>query len=122
MLTVGRRRMACVWLVCQLTAALAAPLFVWAAAEHQEQAECQCGHGPGAMCPMHRHNMPKPSDCVVRSDSPDTTSTLASLFGPLAPPPSSERIAAVRVTVPSTRYDRLVIARPVAPDLPPPRA
>lgn len=121
MLAVGRRRMACVWLVCQLTATLAAPLFVWAAAEH-ERAECQCGHGPGAMCPMHRHNMPKPTDCVVRSDAPDTSSTLASFLGPLAPPPSSERIAAVRVTVPSTRYDRHVIARPVEPDLPPPRA
>jgi hypothetical protein len=121
MLVTGRRRIACVWLVWQLTATLAAPLFVWAAVEHQAQ-ECQCGHGPGAMCPMHRHNMPKPSDCVVRSDAPDTSSTLSSLFVPLAPPPSSERITVTRVTVPSSRYERHVIARPFEPDLPPPRA
>jgi hypothetical protein len=118
----GRRRMACVWLVCQLTAALAAPMLVWAVAEHQEQAECQCGHGPGAMCPMHRHNMPKPTDCVVRSGAPDSSSTLASLFITLAPPRASERIVAVRVTAPTARYDRHVIARPFEPDFPPPRA
>jgi hypothetical protein len=118
----GCRRFACAWLAWQLTATLAAPLFVWAAVEHQEQTECQCGHGPGAMCPMHRHNMPKPSDCVVRSDAPDTSWTLPSLFGPAVPPPSSDRIAFVRVTVPSGRYDRHVIARPFEPDLPPPRA
>ena len=122
MLPTGRRRLACAWLVWQLTATLAAPLFVWAAVEHQEQAECQCGHGPGAMCPMHRHNMPKPTDCVVRSGVPDTSSTLASFFITPAPPPSSERIVAIRVTVPSTRYDRHVIARSFAPDFPPPRA
>jgi hypothetical protein len=118
----GRRRLACAWLVWQLTATLAAPLFVSAAALHREQAECQCGHGPGAMCPMHRHNMPKPGDCVVRSGVPDSSSTLAPLFGPLAPPLSSERITVVRVPVPSLRYDRHVIARPFEPDLRPPRA
>ena len=122
MLATRRGRIACAWLVWQLTATLAAPLFVWAAAEHQEQAECQCGHGPGAMCPMHRHNMPKPTDCVVRSGMPDSSSTLASLFITLAPPASSERIVAVRVTAPPVRYERHVIARPVEPDLPPPRA
>ena len=122
MLAIGRHRIACVWLVWQLTATLAAPLFVWAAVVHNEQAECQCGHGPGAMCPMHRHNMPRPTDCVVRSDAPDTSSALASIFGPVAPPPSSERIAFVRVAVPSTRYDRHIIARPFEPDLQPPRA
>jgi hypothetical protein len=117
-----RRRLACACLVWQLTATLAAPVFVWAVVEHNETAECQCGHGPGAMCPMHRHNMPKPSDCVVRSDSPDTSATLASIFGPVAPPPSYERIAFVRVTVLSTGYNRHVIARPFEPDFPPPRA
>src|SRR5262245_44342390 len=123
MLPLGRHRLACACLVWQLTATLAAPLFVWAAVEHNETAECQCGHGPGAMCPMHRHNMPKPSDCVVRSDAPDTSAALASIFGPVAPPPSSsERIAFARVTVPSTHYDRHVLARPFEPDLPPPRA
>ena len=122
MLPTGRRRIACAWLVWQLTATLAAPLVVWATVEHHEQAECQCGHGPGAMCPMHRHNMPKPSDCVVRSDAPDRSSTPLSLFGPLAPPLSSERIAGIRVTVPSMLYDRHVIARPFEPDLRPPRA
>ena len=122
MLWTGRRRLASAWLVWHLTTTLAAPLVVWAAVEHQNQAECQCGHGPGAMCPMHRHNMPKPSDCVVRSDAPDTSSTLVSLFTLLSPPPSSERIALGRVTVPSTHYDRHVIARPFEPDLPPPRA
>jgi len=120
MLAPRRSRIAFAWLIWQLTATLAAPLFAWAA--HIEQAECQCGHGPGAMCPMHRHNMPKPTDCVVRSGVPDSSSTLASLFIALAPPPSSERIVAVRVTVPSARYDRHVIARRFAPDLPPPRA
>jgi hypothetical protein len=122
MLPTVRHRLACAWLVWQLTATLAAPLFVWASAELQEQAQCQCGHGPGAMCPMHRHNMPKPTDCVVRSDAPDPSATLASIFGPVAPPPSSERVAFVQVTVPFTQYDRHVIARPIEPDLPPPRA
>jgi hypothetical protein len=71
---------------------------------------------------MHRHNMPKPTDCVVRSGVPDSSSTLPSLLGPLAPPLSSARIAFVRVTLPSSHYDRHVIARPIEPDFPPPRA
>jgi hypothetical protein len=122
MLVIGRRRLACACVVWQLTATLAAPLLVSAAVEHQEQAECQCGHGPGAMCPMHRHNLPKSGDCLMRSGVPDSSSTLTSLFGPVSPPLSSERIAFVRVTLPSSRYDRHVIARPFEPDLRPPRA
>src|SRR5262245_7712564 len=116
----ARRWFACVWLAWQLTATLAAPALVWAATSHAE--ECQCDHGPGAWCPMHKHGTPPQSRCLLRSSTTDAASASLSFLALVAPERSSDSITVSRTLLPPRPYTSTQIDRPVAPDLPPPRA
>jgi hypothetical protein len=108
------------WLVVQLTSTLAVPTIVWSSM--QSQSECQCGHGAGAICPMHKHNVPKDGGCVLRSGAPDTAATVLSFLSPIGLEPVATRANLARATVLPTPFIHHAIDRPVTPDLPPPRA
>ena len=43
-----------IWLFCQVATVMLAPVALWIAAD-VHAAECTCGHGADALCPMHRH-------------------------------------------------------------------
>jgi hypothetical protein len=118
----ARRRLGCVWLVWQLTVTLAAPVAVWATTDHVEQGECQCGHGTGAMCPMHKHKGPQASGCVLRNANSEAASASLSFLSAMAPEPSATRLVLTRVRELPPIFGSAPIERPVAPDLPPPRA
>jgi len=118
----GRRRLGCVWLVWQLTVTLAAPVAVWAMAEHIDQAECECGHGPGAMCPMHKNKSPQPSGCVLRSTNTDVAYAALSFLSAMTLEPSATRVVFTRVQALPLPFRSAPIERSVIPDLPPPRA
>lgn len=115
----ARRWLACVWLAWQLTATLAAPALVWAATAHTE--ECQCGHGPGAWCPMHKHGTPPQSHCILRSNTTDADSASLSFLAMLAVEHSSSPVTLIRSTLPPRPYSVAMLDRPFQPDLPPPR-
>ena len=117
-----RRRVGCVWLVWQLTVTLAAPVAVWVTTDLLVQAECQCGHGPGAMCPMHKHKGSQSSDCVLRSTDTDVASAALSFLSAMAPEPSATHVVFTRVRVLTPPFRSAPIERPVPPDLRPPRA
>ena len=116
-----RRRLGCVWLVWQLTITLAAPVAVWATIDHVDQAECQCGHGPGVMCPMHKHKGTQPSGCVLRSTDTDVASAALSFLSAMAPESSASRVVFTRVHALPPPFRSAPIERSVTPDLPPPR-
>jgi hypothetical protein len=118
----ARRWFACVWLAWQLTATMAAPALVWAATMHAEDTECQCGHGPGAWCPMHKHGTPPQSRCILRSSTTDAASASLSFLGTITLEQSTTAVDLIRTTLPPRPYTSARLDRPVAPDLPPPRA
>jgi hypothetical protein len=117
----ARRRLGCVWLVWQLTVTLAAPVAVWATTDHTDQAECECGHGSRAMCPMHKNKGSQPSGCVLRSTDTDVASAALSFLSATAPEPTATRVVFMRVRQLPPIFTSAPIERPVTPDLPPPR-
>jgi hypothetical protein len=115
---------AAIWLFCQVGTVALVPVALWHAAD-PHGVECTCGHGLGAMCPMHHKPASPPEDCSMQaaegSGAAAVLTGLINLTGlvpesthGLAPAPSSAHVAAADAD-PRGR-------RPVPPDPPPPRA
>jgi hypothetical protein len=117
--------LAAMWLSCQVGTVALTPVVMWVSAADPRAAECNCGHGPDAMCPMHRH---KPaadpiSDCSMQAANETGTAVLTTLVGAagLIPESTPSLVAPVpSMNVGPTDVD-VRGERPLPPDPPPPR-
>ena len=113
-----------VWLTCQTGAVALAPVALWITAADPHATECTCGHGPGAMCPMHHKPGGGSAPCAIQAADGGGTAVLTTLVGTaglltepahsIQPPSTTEHLRATDVHV--------VGELPVPPDPPPPRA
>ena len=116
--------LAAIWLCCQVGTVALVPVALWATASDPHGTECTCGHGLGAMCPMHHKPSNDSAECAMRAANGPGAAILASLVGIIGL--AAEPTRSIQPAVPST-YPRLADARvagerPVPPDPPPPRA
>jgi len=122
-----RARIAGGWLVVQLCLIGALPTSLGALTSASAVgAECTCGHGDGATCPMH-HPAPQPGPqshpCSCRGTTDPGSAILASLIGPtavLASAASAANPATAAKSLPALTLDPLDVSSP--PLSPPPRA
>jgi len=118
--------LAVVWLSCQIGTVALVPVAMWASAASPHAAECTCGHGADAMCPMHHHGPAGNSSrhCSMQPANGTGTAVLTTIFGVAGPIPESA--ASLVAPVPSTSVGPADVdvrgERPVPPDPPPPRA
>jgi len=112
-----------IWLFCQIGAVASAPLAVWISTTDRHLAECTCGHGDGAMCPMHHKPAGKSSPCALQAANGSATAVLTTfvvMVGFIAEPTPS--ILAANPSKHSLAADvNLTGECPVPPDPPPPR-
>ena len=118
--------LAAMWLSCQVGTIVLAPVSVWVSAADPDAAECTCGHGADAMCPMHHH---KPagnpdSHCSMLAANVAGTAVLTTIAGVagLIPEPAPSLVAPVSSTSVTPAGVDIRGERPVPPDPPPPRA
>jgi hypothetical protein len=118
--------LATIWLSCQIGTVALVPVALWVSAADPHTAECTCGHGADAMCPMHRH---KPagnpnSHCSMQAANGAGRAVLTTIVGVAGLIPEST--PSLVAPVPSTRVRPGDVhvrgERPVPPDPPPPRA
>jgi hypothetical protein len=113
-----------IWLCSQFGTVALVPVAVWITAAHPHEDECTCGHGPGAICPMHHKPARNAAPCAMQAADQSgnaVLTTLASLAGLVPEPPVS--IGPADATTHVGHPDmRVVGRRPVPPDPPPPRA
>ncbi len=118
--------LAAIWLSCQIGTVGLVPAALWVSAADPHAAECTCGHGADAMCPMHHH---KPTgntngNCAMQAAKSPATAVLTALVGVAGLIPEST--GSFVAPVPSTRVRTSDVdvrgERPVPPDPPPPRA
>jgi hypothetical protein len=112
-----------VWLFCQAGTVALVPVALWITATDPHAAECTCGHGPGAMCPMHHKPTGGSEPCAMQAANGPGTAVLNTVVGnaglitepshSIQPPASIRYARAADVHV--------VGERPVSPDPPPPR-
>jgi hypothetical protein len=115
--------LAVIWLFCQAGTVALVPVALWIAAADPHGVECTCGHGLGAICPMHHKPADDPEPCGMNAANTGAAvlTTLIGTAGLVAEPTRS-----IQPPIPSV-YPRasdvhLVGERPVPPDPPPPRA
>src|SRR5258705_3517430 len=75
--------LAAMWLSCQIGTVALVPVALWVSAADSHAAECTCGHGADAMCPMHHH---KPTgntngNCAMQAAKSPATAVLTALVG-----------------------------------------
>src|SRR5258705_12594040 len=75
--------LAAMWLSCQIGTVGLVPATLWVSAADPHAAECTCGHGADAMCPMHHH---KPTgntngNCAMQAAKSPATAVLTALVG-----------------------------------------
>ena len=116
--------LAAIWLSCQVGTVGLATVALWVNAADPHAVECTCGHGAGAMCPMHRHNPAgdSNSDCSMQATNDPIAAVLTTIVGfagliPEATVSLVAPVASIRVrpTAVGVRGER-----PVPPDPPPP--
>jgi hypothetical protein len=112
-----------IWLFCQVGAVALVPAALWITAADSHGVECTCGHGLGAICPMHHKPADDPAACGMKAANTGTAvlTTLIGTAGLVTEPTRS-----IQPPTPSS-YPRaadvhLAGERPVPPDPPPPRA
>jgi hypothetical protein len=115
---------AALWLFCQVGTVALVPVALWVTATDPHSAECTCGHGLGAMCPMHHKPSSDAAECAMRAANGPGAAILASLVGVAGL--AAEPARSIQPAAPST-FSGLADAhvageRPVPPDPPPPRA
>jgi hypothetical protein len=111
------------WLVCQLglVPATSLALNLWAIAS-ESHAECTCGHGDGAMCPMHHRALPRPGTCTLRG-TPDADSNAFPLFwSHIVIEASTNTLSPFVTWEPTLTAVHFPIDWLMVPDPPPPRA
>lgn len=117
--------LAAIWLSCQIGTVALGPLALRVSAADPHAAECTCGHGADAMCPMHHHKPARdPSGhCSMQASNETGTgviTTLVSAAG-LIPESTPSLVAPVpSMNVSPTDVD-VRGERPAPPDPPPPR-
>src|SRR5262245_31804074 len=74
-------RFTAVWLLGHLATAALVPVAISIVMEDPHGLECTCGHGDGAMCPMHHRPSRLPSDCVMRSGDASDVAILTTFAG-----------------------------------------
>lgn len=117
--------LAAMWLFCQIGTIALMPVAMSASAADSRAGVCNCGHGPDAMCPMHRH---KPagdpiSHCSMQAADETGTAVLTTIVGAagLIPESAPSLVAPVpSMNVSPTDVD-VRGERPLPPDPPPPR-
>src|SRR5687768_4638323 len=114
-----------IWVFCQLGTVALGPVALWVSAADSHDAECTCGHGANAMCPMHRH---KPagdpnSHCSMQASNETGTGVLTTITAAagLIPESTPSFVAPVPSMNVSPTDVHVVGERPVPPDPPPPR-
>jgi len=116
--------LAATWLTCQVGTVALGPVALWVSAD-SHAAECTCGHGADAMCPMHRHKPAGDPDtnCSMQAANGAGTAVLTTIVGAAGLIPEST--PSLVAPVPSTNVSRTDVdvrgERPVPPDPPPPR-
>lgn len=119
------RYLACVWLVCQLTGFVAAPVAVSLGAMQVAKDtgdHCCPGLAPGQACPMH-HNRAGAKTCVMRNACSPSPAALLTLMGGLGllPRSSDRALTAIAACDVEAISSSAAIARARRPDSPPPR-
>ena len=113
-----------IWLCCQVGTAALVPVAMWITAADPHGVECTCGHGLGAICPMHHKPSGDSAQCAMRSASGSGLAVLASLVGMIGL--IAEPTRSIQPAHPSAFRNvadaEIVGRRPVPPDPPPPRA
>lgn len=113
-----------IWLLSQLGTVALVPFAVWMTSAEPHSEECTCGHGPGAMCPMHHKPASSAAPCAMQAADQSgnvVLTALASVARLVSEPPVV--IAPVEVTSNVRNADvRVVGRRSIPPDPPPPRA
>jgi len=113
-----------IWLCCQVGTVTFVPVVLWVHGVDAHGAECTCGHGDGATCPMHHKPASKsPTQCAMQSadnSGAAVLTTLVGIVGMVAGPAQS-----IQIPIPPS-HARPADAdvggrRPVPPDPPPPR-
>ena len=117
--------LAAIWLSCQIGTVALVPVALWVNAADPHAAECTCGHGADAMCPMHRH---KPagdpnSHCSMQASNETGTGVLTTIVGAGGLIPESTPSLVAPVPSMNVRPADADVRgeRPVPPDPPPPR-
>jgi hypothetical protein len=114
------RSIATAWLLGQAATLALAPTLLYTI-----PSECVCTHGADGMCPMHhKASAPGVKVCAMQSATesggPATLSGLFSVAGLLPAPAEATVLMSTSGAAPVVRS--LVVRRPSAPELPPPRA
>ena len=114
-------QLASVVLLWQLSLTVANPVVQFLYGQSQEAVDdCECGHGLGAMCPMHKSPRGRTA-CTIRSAANPAQMTLVSLVAPVGPSTSSMVVAEVPAASWLHQYDRFPLDRILPPEAPPPR-
>lgn len=116
--------LAAIWLCCQVATITLAPAALWITAADPHSVECTCGHGAGAMCPMHHKPTEESGTCAMQSANLPGSALLTAITGIAGlMPGSTVSIGPATVTQPPRNADVHVDGRrPIPPDPPPPRA
>jgi hypothetical protein len=113
-----------IWLFCQVGTLALVPAALWISAADRHAAECTCGHGADAMCPMHHKPTGGSAPCAMQAANSSEAAVLTTLVGMAGL--IAEPIRATQPAVPSVGPQaadvQVVGERPVPPDPPPPRA
>lgn len=112
-----------VWLFCQVGTVASVPLALWISAADPHAEECTCGHGVGAMCPMHHKPTGRSAPCAMQAANDSGAAVLTTLAGMaglvLEPAPALRPADPSKHSLPADVH--IVGEHPVPPDPPPPR-
>lgn len=120
----GLAPVAAIWLCCQVGTMALAPVALWVTAADPHSVECTCGHGDGAMCPMHHKPTNESGTCAMQAANLPGSAVLAAITGITGVVTGSAiSIGPASVTTQAPKADVHVDGRrPIPPDPPPPRA
>ena len=111
-----------VWLSCQFGTVALVPAALWISTAAPEE-ECTCGHGAGAMCPMHHKPTGERAPCAMQAAGNIETAVLTAATGVAGFIP----VLTLKIRPPDFSVDvrpdgvHVVGERPVPPYPPPPR-
>ena len=112
------------WLCCQVGTITLAPVALWLTAADPHGVECTCGHGAGAMCPMHHKPADQSGSCAMQAANLPGSAVLTVITGIAGLVPASMISigpASVANRAPNAEV-HVDGRRPIPPDPPPPRA
>lgn len=113
-----------IWLCGQVGTIALVPVALRISTANPHAAECSCGHGDGATCPMHHTSRDGESaPCAMRAVDTSGTAVLTSLVGTTGLLAESPRSIPPPIPAEHRRTADMHAAgeRPVPPEPPPPR-